>query len=312
MINLLNNQGYNVRLLSCSSPARIKNKYDLIIGFGQPLRNIALEQKTRVIFLVTEGPQDLAKKLENKNIKILKELGIDNRFLIKRSEKIYQKSDFSNNYHYVFYGNDSSRWSAYSHNSSLIIPTGLPAIRSSLEITPTKNRDLMWIGSSGLANKGMYTTFFVANQLSVDHLHLFGVSNREVSIVSKLREVFPDLKVTNYGFVPYCKDNFIDVVRLNPAVILPSVSEAAPTSILTMARNGLECFIGNNCGLMKGSIGINLCDSEKEYIENIQNYFNLSSDEKMKRLVEVHEKSNTDFSLNRFSMDFEEILKASE
>lgn len=112
------------------------------------------------------------------------------------------------------------------------------------------------------------------------------------------------------GFVPVTSNLFIKLMNLCSFVILPSCSEGMATGVLTCMNHGLIPIVTRESGIDIQEWGIYLNDYHVSYIKEKVKYCTKLDLEILKNYHnKIFEISREKFNLQRFSEDFENIIK---
>lgn len=314
MAEVLCNLGFNVDVYSCSDNINEvqSDSYDLIVGFGHPFRKAAQHKRTgtNTILYCTEGPPDLAKKFELAAIaRITTNAGLAPSVI--RHSELYLEGDASLADALLVLGDDTGRWASSGKPVHFLYPTGFrPVVDSNWIGSKKPCREIMWIGSSGVANKGLDLAFELARSTSAT-LHVLGVhGRRELMILRELVRRNPEVKSVNHGFLKYGSPLFTTLLKQSAACVLPSVSEGTPTGCLTACRNGLPTFVLQNCGLLQPRGGMQPCTTLIEMINSLNEVLSLSPSDYQVKSLNIYREANDLFSIQNFRRTFEQRVRS--
>lgn len=312
MAEVLCQLGFDVDAYSSSDNVNsvTGDSYNLIIGFGHPFRQAAQSKNASTITVLycTEGPPLLAMQNEQTAIARITEKSGLAPAVIRHSE-LYLEDDMSLANNLLVLGDDTDRWMHSDKPVHYLYPTGFrPVLESAWIQSKQPNKELMWIGSSGVANKGLDLAFEIAGECEAT-LHVLGIQQtRERAILSELALRSPSVIIEDHGFLQYGGSEFTALLKQVAACLLPSASEAAPTGCLTACRNGVPAFVLSNCGIVRQVGGMTPCIDAPQMVKDIQNVLQLSIADYRALALRTYADANNIFSIQHFREKFRQCI----
>lgn len=256
---LLNHLKYKVDVINYDDgDTLIENKYDLIIGVGEPIERLLFGQSQREykLILYRNGAENtFSDELSLKRIYAL----------YKKTNKIFLQS--SRIY--------PLQWKAQHFFADAIIALGnnfvaekykekYPGKVYSVDLfyfdigtIKIQNKDFslarnnfLWFGSAGAVHKGLdlVLDFFSKNK----HLNLYiaGLNKKEDKFIQYYKDSFSLPNIFNLGFVQLQSNEFKVILNRCGAIITPTISEGGGgATVNVIAAGGLLPIVTKNIGL---------------------------------------------------------------
>ena len=241
--------GFNVDITDYDYEGSIDYiKYDLIMGFGEPLINSFYKRRKKIITIYYGTGMHLNTQNAN-TLNRIKEVFDKKGVWLPDSGRIVDKSwsiqttlvDAM-----VLLGNQevTKTYSPYFKGKIYNIPASFYNVSNFNEILSSKEfykarTHFLWFGSSGLIHKGLDLLLDIFSNRRDINLHICGSLERE----PEFKQTFSDElnKTTNihyHGFVSLNSPLFIDLLTRCAFVIFPSCSEGGGASVLNVCGNG--------------------------------------------------------------------------
>lgn len=304
--------GYSIDIIDCldaSAFETIKHKrYDVIFGFGVVFDDIAVTHPdARKVLYMTEHHPEFSKVKETERVEYFYERH-NKKVELTRSGQYYKNSDFDNIDDAIVLG-ELFPYEAYDFDVHSLSPTGFYN-----DDYHYVNRDLgrsrnnfLWFGSGGAIHKGLDLLIDIFSQRDDIHLHICGLNK----IDRKDLGSFEKENIHDYGRIDVKGDLFLELVDRCSFVILPSCSEGMSTSVLTCMRHSMIPIVMRDTGFNAlEEMAFLLDDHRLTYLEKELDRIRQSDDD---TLSEMHKKiyafANEEFTLERFSSRFVEIMK---
>lgn len=282
-----------------------KQQYDVIFGFGDVFRNIAVGSNAVKILYVTENPYTVSYEREQERIEYFYERKkIRTNFV--RTGVYYHKDDEKLADVIICMG-DERYFSDLNVEVRRIWPTTLVNTHKiAFEKRSTKN--FIVLGTDGFIHKGIDLLVEVFSLHRDWHLYLCG---RNISkILKKLKYLpIPD-NIHDCGYVDVQGRQFVELAEKCTYILLPSCSEAPSTAVITGMSHGLLPIVmrGNGLDEMKEYClyfeGFLLKEIEKA----IYNAASTSNAECLEKAERVMKYAKETFTIGNYTKNLERIL----
>lgn len=317
MIKVLSDKGFVLDICQCDdlrSHNRIKQqKYYAIIGQGplflQLINIISFKKK---ILFCTENNPDIVKAKYNERINYFKERHplinyknavvrngyILHEHLVKSDDIILINSDYNAKSFSKYFGN------IHTINVNAILNDSF-IFKENIDVCKIKNNFVMF-GCNGIIHKGLDILFDVFRELPCCTLNVFGVSPLEKDLFKSLHPK----NVIDKGNINVMGPEFLsEVINNNLFVVLPSCSEGMASGVATCMVHGLIPLITKECGFNDDIPQIRI-NSFKVYEikKNICNLLMMPDQVLLEKRKEVYFSSRKNFSIEKFTVDFNSIV----
>ena len=244
----LNHAGFNVDIVDYEYEGKIDySKYDLIIGFGEPLINSFYKRSKKIITIY----YGTGMHLHTQNINTLnrvKEVFDKRGVWLPGSGRIVDKSwsiqttlvDAM-----ILLGNDEVTKTYFPYFKGRIynIPASFYNVVNFDEIISNKDfnkakKHFLWFGSSGMIHKGLDLLIELFSKREDIHLHICGPLKREPEFEQSYRDELFKTNIHNHGFVSLVSKQFKELLQECAFIIFPSCSEGGGASVLNVCGNG--------------------------------------------------------------------------
>lgn len=314
ILKVLINRGYCIdscHLFDDLAMETIKNKhYDIIIGMGDNFRNACeLNPNAEKIIYITEMEPKEAYRREVERLKYYEERH-GKLYSTQRSGVYYKVEDFKNLDYGIALG-DTDVFKDYDFEIKRIYPSGLKNKEFKFYKKDFKNikNNFLWFGSHGAIHKGLDLLLDIFSKRDDINLHICGLSKEDRKRIS-----IPNRKnIIDHGFVNVNSKEYLDIIDKCTFAILPSCAEAMSTAILTSMRQGLIPVVSKDLGFeVMGDLVYILEDYKLDYLNSyIDKLLTISEDELYDLSNKVYLRSNEEFSLEKFTERFTNMLMES-
>lgn len=185
-----------------------------------------------------------------------------------------------------YMGNEwtKSTYNAYSVPMYQIKNTGFFSKENIKEIKIEDKKNYLWFGGSGMIHKGLDLCIQVFEKFPDLHLFVAGPKDNYWS----LYEQYFNLKNVSYeGFLDIQSDRYRLLCQRCMFAILPSCSEGAATSILSVMHMGVIPMVSKETGIDVDSCGFVI----ERSVESIENTIKCSQNLKVDKLIELSNNS---------------------
>lgn len=245
----LNEAGFNVDITDYDYSGRIDySKYDLIIGFGEPLINSFYKRNKKIITVYYGTGMHVHTQNVN-TLNRVKEVFEKKGVWLPGSGRIVEKSwsiqttlvDAM-----ILLGNDevTKTYSPNFQGRTYNIPASFFNVTNPNKIIVDKDFNkakdhFLWFGSSGLIHKGLDLLLDVFSKRENIHLHICGPLEGEPEFIQTYyTELFRKQNIHYHGFVSMNSEIFKELLKKCAFVVLPSCSEGGGASVLNVCGNG--------------------------------------------------------------------------
>jgi glycosyltransferase involved in cell wall biosynthesis len=244
----LNEAGFNVDIVDYAYEGKIDySRYDLIIGFGEPLINSFYKSSKKIITIY----YGTGMHLHTQNINTLhrvKEVFDKKGIWLPGSGRIVDKSwsiqttlvDAM-----ILLGNDevTKTYTPYFKGSIYNIPASYYNVVNFDEIILNKDfnkakKHFLWFGSSGMIHKGLDLLIELFSKREDIHLHICGPLKGEPEFEHTYSDELLKTNIHYHGFVSLVSKQFKELLQECAFIIFPSCSEGGGASVLNVCGNG--------------------------------------------------------------------------
>lgn len=285
-----------------------QNYYDYILGFGETFRYaLRVNPQAFSMIYMTENPYAVSFERESERIAYFKErTGRD--FKLERTGVYYQQGDERLADAVICFG-DTVYFKETGKKIVRIMPSALKNPGFHMDFSKKDTRSFLVYGVDGFVHKGNDILVEVFAKHPDWQLYLCGARGDE-----KAKEAGYTLppNVHACGFVDTLSDAFLDLAGKCCYILLPSCSEALPTSVITGMRHGLIPIVSKGIGLDGFSeccryfTGYHVNQIDADLQDAV-----LASEEELKALAcSNYEFADREFTLERFTEHMREAVKS--
>jgi len=244
----LNEAGFNVDIVDYEYEGKIDySRYDLIIGFGEPLINSFYKRSKKIITIYYGTGMHLHTQNIN-TLKRVKEVFDKKGVWLPGSGRIVDKSwsiqtalvDAM-----ILLGNNevTKTYSPYFKGRIYNIPASFYNVVNFDELISNKNfneakKHFLWFGSSGMIHKGLDLLLELFSRREDIHLHICGPLKGEPEFEQTYDDELLKTNIHYHGFVSLNSTQFKELLKECAFIIFPSCSEGGGASVLTVCGNG--------------------------------------------------------------------------
>ena len=279
MAQVFDDLGYAVDVVQFTYPKKIEYaKYDVIIGFGDPLIHSFHRTGNKNITTIYYGTG--------------MHMCWQNHATLKRVEEVFHKKG---RWLLISGRVVDKAWSVQTTLVDSIITLGNETVLNSYrqyfprnihqvpvtyyhaldpeEILPHKNfeqaqKHFLWFGGGGLIHKGLDLLLDVFVETPELHLHICGPIDKETGFKEVYHdELYHHENIHTYGFVRLESDVYNHIINTCAFSIFPSCSEGEPGSVINTMYCGLIPVVPDTAGLQIKNFGIRIEDLSVEQIK---------------------------------------------
>lgn len=285
-----------------------EKKYDVIFGFGEVFHQISVKYPdAKRILYVTEHHPKFSKIKETERVEYFFERH-GKKIKLSRSGQYYKNSYFNYIDDAVILG-EVFPYNFSDFNIHSISPTGFynsnyRYIDRNLE---SSKSNFLWFGSNGAIHKGLDLLIDIFSKRDDINLHICGLNKND----RKIFKNYQQKNIYDYGRIDVQGDQFLELVNKCSFVLLPSCSEAMSTSVLTCMRHSMIPIIMRDAGFNKlGDLAFYLEDYKLTYLEKELEEIRQTDNNTIQKMhADIFSFANKEFTLEKFSSDFDNILK---
>lgn len=312
MVKLCIDNGWRIDVCACydsNACASIRqNYYEYILGFGETFRYALLvnPQAFSMIYM-TENPYAVSLERESERIAYFKERTGRN-IELERTGVYYQQGDEGLADAVICFG-DKAYFKETGKKIVRIMPSALKNPGFTLDFSNKDRRNFLVYGVDGFVHKGNDILVEVFAEHPDWQLYLCGARGAE-----KAKEAGYALPANVHacGFVDTLSEAFLELAGKCYYVLLPSCSEALPTSVITGMRHGLIPVVSKGIGLddlgdcCRFFTGYRVNQVEMTLKEAV-----LTPEEELYALARRnYEFADREFTLERFTAHMKEAVKS--
>jgi hypothetical protein len=267
------NDGYTIDFISDKYLRyRPKQDYDLFVGTRDSFEIFAsrLSKRCKKVLLI-----DTMHWLFNNHASMQRSFAV----LESRGVAIERDIQFQRNWaieacdYALILGNEVT-YKSYAHARKPVFE--LPNLpQSGISAMEDRNFDkwrnhFLWLGSRGLAHKGLGLTLEAFRAMPDRHLTVCGPIDGEPRFVEAYRkELTATPNITAHGWIDVPSADFAELTRRTCAIVFPSCAEAQPGAVINCMHAGLIPIVSRECGFDFGpETGLVLKDDSVETIMN--------------------------------------------
>lgn len=316
MINVLIKQDFTIDICYCQSEYaldKLQNiEYDYLLGFGLVYEKLSeLNPNAIKLLFITENNPEVAILKYRERIDYfkkrhqckIKDISRDNFY----TKKMYDLSDIG-----IVMNSEYNSQSMYKYFKQLYRINVNALINQSYK---WKEKDwevvkynFVWFGSGGFIHKGLDLLLDVFSKNPKVNLNIYGLDKRELSMFKPYKDCS---NIFLHDKINVLSPDFIDdVINNNTFVILPSCSEGMSSGVATCMAHGLIPIVTKETGFEMKPFIYELMDFEIDYIDKfIKTVSKLSNEELSNLSYQNYVYSQKEFSLNTFSIRFQQIMQ---
>lgn len=317
----LNAEGFNVDIADYNFRGFIDySKYELVIGFGDPLVNSFYNRKNKIIS-VYYGTGMHINTQNNKSLKRIKEVYNKKGVFLPDSGRIVDKAwsvqttlvDAM-----ILLGNKevTNSYSPYFSGEIFNIPAMYLKIHDYNEIIDTKNfndarNHFLWFGSSGLIHKGLDLLLDIFSRRKDIYLHICGPLDNEPEFkIIYSDELNNKENIYYHGFVGLNSSLFEELLQKCAFVMFPSCSEGGSPSVLNICGNGgLIPLLSKEATIDVDDFGFIFNDITKDDIQSvIDNALKMTNEEIKEKSKKCGNTISTKNSRSNYSLELRKCI----
>ncbi|MFA7193549.1 MAG: glycosyltransferase [Candidatus Paceibacterota bacterium] len=171
-------------------------------------------------------------------------------------------------------------------------------------------KHFLFFSGGGMIHKGLDVLLDAFSKRQDLHLHVCAPLQNEKRFVKIFSENLKSENIHLYDFVKIESDNFKKILTKCAFVILPSCSEAMPTSVVNVCANGgLIPILTNEASIKQDELSILIREiSADGVLDSLDLSQTLDNIELKRRSIGIVENILRDYSLESFNKNFKEIL----
>lgn len=292
----------------------VGNKYDVIIGFGEPYERIASQNKDafKILFITENEPKTVKKKYEERlvyfkqrhpGIKKIK----DNSRIKYYDEEQVRLSDALIMMNSPYNVNNLKE---YGIPYAAIVSNAMSNNNFVFDSKPVNFQErinkFVLFGCNGMIHKGLDILCDVFRQRPEYELDVFGLNKNDKRLFERLRPK----NCHDRGSVNIQKDDFISkVINEHTFVVLPSCSEGMNTGVTTCMLHGLIPIVTRETGLF--TEGVFEFDGYKEenIISKLDEVTQMSCEELLAKRNIAYQFARNNYTLDSFNRTFTEAME---
>lgn len=295
--------GYQIDICDCRNVTTIKklsaNEYDIIFGFG-PAYQWAYKQWKNAFHIeyYTESPYWYSAVKERERVEYYNRRTGKNATTY-RTGLFYQNND-EYNADAIICMCDETYFKGIKAKPLRIYPHGL--YNKQFEFFMGKDsKSFLFFGTAGYIHKGLDITIEAFKQTTELRLYVCGGMEKYIIENGSVPE-----NVIDCGKVNVQSNEFLNLANKCMFVILPSCSEASPSSVLTCMRHGIIPIVSRGLGLDELKEYCFFLESFKiEYINRMINFISHIDKNTLDLLSQkIYAYANEMFSLQHFKEEF--------
>jgi len=295
------------------------SKYDLIIGFGEPLINSFYQNEKRPITIYYGTGMHVCwqnhaslNRIEDVYYKKGKWL-LNSGRLVKETWSVQTTLvDYI-----ITMGNETvvDSYRKFFKRPIFNIPVSYYHVFDPKEIIDKKNYEVarkhfLWFGADGMIHKGLDLLLDVFPEFPELDLHICGPIEKETDFQEAYyHELYKTENIHFYGFIDLKSKLYKDLIEKCGFIIFPSCSEGEPSSVINTMYYGLIPVVSNTAGIKIHDFGVEICslsaDSIKETISKIES---LALDEIKTRSKKCAEQTAKINSIENYESEFNRIM----
>ncbi len=322
MAEIFKSLKYNVDIINYDSNKIINyKKYQLIIGFGEPMENsFYSNHRLKSIFYSTGS--HVCKQNYSSTSRIMDVYNKKGVMLLD-SARIVDKTwsmQTSLSDAIIGFGNYNvlNSYKKYFSNKIFRVPvTFLNVIERDIIENSLKNKDyckakkhFVFFAGHGLIHKGLDLLLEIFSEQPDLHLHICADIDREVGFKKTYyNELFNYKNIHTYGFLSLQSDTANELIEKCAYVILPSCSEAEASSVINMMANGLLPIVTDDTGIDLNDFGFRIESLlHKDILMAVKEASNVDSEEVRKRSLNCFADTRNSHSLMAYEASLTEAL----
>jgi len=305
--------GYCIDIIDCNDTkalAYLKEKYDLIFGFGETFFQLTQKHpKAKSILYMTEHHPDFADRAEKKRLAYFYERH-KKKGRIVRSGNFYKPHHFKNSFSHLITMSEVEPFKNTYTNPYTIFPTGVTNSDFNFEGKQhqSSRHNFLWLGSYGAIHKGLDLLLDVFENRDDIVLHIAGLSEEDEKLLSPKKKD----TIINHGYINIKSNTFLEVAKKCSYVILPSCSEGFSTAITTGMLHGMIPIVMKDTGFNRLKENVILLENyEISYLDKkLTEIASKSSKELEQFSNNVHEFARNNFLPASFELNFRKIMQS--
>jgi hypothetical protein len=298
------------------------NKYDIILGFGEPLVNSFYNATRDIIRIYFGAGMHVCTQNHNTLNRIEEVYKKKSRWLLE-SGRIVDKTWSAQTTlvdAMILLGNEivKESYRKYYAKPIYLIPASIYKVLHYEEIINNKDfadakKHYLWFGSSGLIHKGLDLLLEVFKDYTDIHLHICGPIDDEKKFnLEYYNELYKTPNIHTHGFVLLDSPLFKELLQKCAFVIYPSCSEGGSPSVLNVCGNGgLIPIVSFESTITVEDFGIYLKSiNSREIINAIELTQQMSESELFEKSSLCGRTVNSINSIEKFRVGFYKSVKA--
>jgi len=297
MAEVFKELNYNVDIVNYNSKRKLEyKKYDLIIGFGEPLINSFYQNKSRCITIYYGTGMHVCHQ-NNASLNRLEEVYNKKNVWVLDSIRIVEKTwsiqttlvDYM-----IMFGNQvvMESYKQYFHKPIYNIPLSsyeILNLPSNIELINNKNydgakRNFIFMSSSGLVHRGLDLLLEIFSENPSLHMHIFASIDNELGFKKAYyNELYNSQNIHVYGFIPLDSETFLTTIKKSAFCLYPSCSEAGAGSVINLMNHGILPIVTDESSIKQNEFVTKIDSISKKAI---QNSINLATQIPNKELLE--------------------------
>ncbi len=313
--------GFNCDIVDNQADIRIDyHKYDVVFGFGKVFENSFYSNRKIFKIYYGTGKHPYFSNMETikRGLNVMEK---KNEFLLESLRLI--KEDYSlqttaSDTLLIIGGEtDSSTYRKYTNNQINTINVSFFKIHDYLKIINEKNfleagKHFLFFSGSGLIHKGLDLLLEAFSRQNDLYLHICADIKSEPKFENIYKdELYKTKNIHTYGFVNINSETFKKLITKCAFVILPSCSEAMPTSVVNVIGNGgLIPILPSASSINIDELTLPITDLTVEsVVKSLKETQTMTNDKKKKISLKIGEFINNNYTIENFSKNIETILK---
>jgi len=313
--------GFNVDIVDYDYEGKIDySKYELIIGFGEPLINSFYNRRNKIITVYYgTGMQIITQN--NNTLGRVKEVFNKKGVWLPGSGRIVDKAwsiqttivDAM-----ILLGNQevTKTYSPYFKGKTYNIPASFYKVTKNAEIISSKDFNkakahFLWFGSSGMIHKGLDLLLEIFSKRDDIHLHICGPLEGEPEFKQTYdNELTKTINIHYHGFISMNSALFKELLLKCAFVVLPSCSEGGGASVLNICGNGgLIPLLSKEASIDANDFGFIFNAIDIKSIQfTMEQALQLSDKEIKERSIKCYEVISTKHNQNNYASELRKYL----
>ncbi|MBN2424927.1 MAG: glycosyltransferase [Calditrichaceae bacterium] len=312
---------FNVDVISYDDINDINyEKYDIIIGFGEPLVNYFYQNNKRLITIYYSTGMHTCWQ-NTATLKRVEEVFLKKGIWILKSTRLVEKawSIQSTLVDYIITLGNSTTIESYRKffdRPIFNIPVTYYNFFNQQDILEGKDyksakRNFLWFGGDGLIHKGLDLLLEIFSESNDNVLHVCGRIDKEAEFKNAYyKELYQTSSIHTYGFVSIDSEIFQELLKKCGFIIFPSCSEGEPSSVINTMYYGLIPIVPSTAGINVQDFGIQIKELTHSSINQaICEADSLTIDELSKRSLKTANYTSKQNSIDNYKLNLKSVLQ---